>query len=244
MLQKGQKGPEKLSAHLRGNKEQVRKAKARGPTNEFGDIFDPSQVLAPRFYQQKTERVARLLLGQVLYHQQGSRVTSGIIIETEAYLGATDPASHTFGGRTTERVKSMYKEGGHAYVYLIYGLHSCFNVVTRTTREGEAVLIRALFPLLGQDLMRKRRGQDKSRGIQNLCSGPGKLCQAMGIDRTCDGLSLQGPDLWIGHGLHFRQIKPLLQRGPRIGIDYSGHAKLWPLRFFLDHQEVAVRFIK
>ena len=184
------------------------------------------EPLAKKFYQQKTIKVARQLLGKTLFHKKNGKVTSGIIIETEAYLGKTDPACHTFGGRKTPKVTSMYQMGGCSYVYFIYGIHFCFNVVTRTENEPEAVLIRALIPQLGIDEMKQRRNQSLEK---NLCSGPGKLCQALAIDRSCDGLELQGPELWIEDQSIYSKIK--IQSSPRIGIGSAGEAKAWPLRF-------------
>ncbi len=182
--------------------------------------------LAKIFYQQKTVKVARQLLGKTLFHKKDGKLTGGIINETEAYLGVTDPACHTFGGRKTPRVKSMYQMGGCSYVYFIYGIHFCFNVVTRTEKEPEAVLIRSLIPQLGIDLMKQRRNQIHEK---DLCSGPGKLCQALAIDRSCDGLDLQGPEIWIEDQALLSQIK--IESAPRIGIDSAGEAKNWPLRF-------------
>ena len=184
------------------------------------------------FYQRKTETVARELLGRVLVHRPpgGPRV-SGKIVETEAYIGIDDPACHSFGDRGTKRIQSMYLEGGHAYVYLIYGMYDCFNVVTRKAGEPEAVLIRAVEPLEGLDFMRARRGNVK-RPV-DLTNGPGKLCKAMMIDRaSCDGLRLDGRELFIEEG-EGRPKRSEIVACPRIGVDYAGHAAAWPLRFFI-----------
>lgn len=186
--------------------------------------------LSSKFYRRDTVQVARELLGKKLFHLKNGELTSGIIIETEAYLGVSDPACHTFEGRRTERVKSMYKPGGHTYVYFIYGMHFCLNVVTQNETRPEAVLIRALFPLDGIKKMQRRRGTLVEK---NLCSGPAKLCEALNIDRSCDGLSLQGPELWIEKHIPFNRIKNKIIGSPRIGIPYAGEAKKWPLRFLL-----------
>lgn len=177
--------------------------------------------------------MARELLGKKLFHNVNGEVTSGLIIETEAYLGISDPACHTFNGRRTSRVESMYKVGGYSYVYLIYGLHCCFNIVTQDEKKPEAVLIRALFPDKGLEIMKQRRRIEDENKIKNLCSGPGKLCEAMRIDRKEDGLLLTGSKLWITEGLPFLKIKPQIESGPRVGVDYAGDAKNWPLRFLL-----------
>ena len=188
-----------------------------------------AKILPAAFYQRNTKLVARELLGKTLYHRKDAITTSGIIIETEAYLGIHDPACHTFGGRSTPRVQSMYRAGGCSYVYFIYGIHFCFNVVTQSEGEPEAVLIRALLPLEGIEVMKQRRGLVVEK---NLCSGPGKLCQALAIDSSCDGLDLQGPQLYIQETILPSKIK--IQSGPRIGIASVGEAKHWPLRFFCD----------
>lgn len=196
------------------------------------------------FYQRDTKKVARELIGKVLYHRREGLLTSGIVTETEAYLGLRDSACHTYRGRRTDRVASMYKPGGHSYVYFIYGVHFCFNVVTQDESKPEAVLIRALQPLDGIKIMRERRGFREDRPDRDLCSGPGKLCQAMAIDRKCDGLSLLGRELWIGENpeanklIKSREKKPKLLIGPRVGVDYAvepSHrpARDWPLRFRL-----------
>lgn len=188
-------------------------------------------VLPPEFYQASTEKVAKQLLGKRLVHSKEGKLTSGIIIETEAYLGETDPACHTFEGRRTKRVESMYLAGGHAYVYFVYGIHFCFNVVTRSADVPEAVLIRALWPVTGKELMRKRR---KTKIEKQLCSGPGKLCQAMGIDRDCNGLLLTGRELWIEEDYEYDKIRKKIQKTSRIGVQYAGFAQNWPLRFLID----------
>lgn len=193
------------------------------------------KALPLQFYRRNTESVARELIGKKLVHLKNSEITSGLIIETEAYLGIKDPACHTYGGRKTERVKSMYLNGGFSYVYFIYGMHYCFNVVTQTPEQPEAVLIRALYPLDGIEIMRARRQTFLEK---NLCSGPAKLCKAMSIDRSSDGLSLKGPELWIENSVPFEDIQKYIKRSSRIGIDYAGEAKNWPLRFSIDSKHM------
>lgn len=164
--------------------------------------------------------------------ETGERL-SGLITETEAYLGIGDPACHTFGGRQTLRTASMYLEGGHAYVYFTYGMHFCFNVVTRTPRDPEAVLIRALLPQEGIETMAKHRRATTSKSLAALTDGPAKLCQALGIDRSLDGVSLQSDPLFIEKS--DLKVKPLaIISSPRVGVDYAQDAALWPLRFRLD----------
>lgn len=199
--------------------------------------------LASEFYQRDTRKVAKELLGKRLFHRSEGQLTSGIIIETEAYLGAKDPAAHSFENHRSARVESMYKAGGHSYVYFIYGNHFCFNVVTRGEGEPEAVLVRALLPVDGIETMVQRRAKnnpkflkitDQKKVLQQLCSGPGKLCQAMDIDRRFDGKNLLGQELWIAEDLDFSKVKKRVQSSARIGIDSAGHAVHWPLRYNLD----------
>lgn len=192
-----------------------------------------SKKLGLSFYEQDTIEVAKQLLGKVLVHQKenGSRF-AGVIVETEAYLGIEDPACHTFGNKITQKTQSMYFHGGHAYVYLIYGMYYCFNVVTKTPDHPEAVLVRALEPIEGLEKMRSLRKKNKPR---DLASGPGKLCQAMEIDKTLDGLSLVGSQIFIEDNLDINADKLSIIECPRIGVDYSGDAAQWPLRFCIEN---------
>jgi len=186
--------------------------------------------LPRRFYQQETVTVARSLLGCVLWRRNEDELLAARIVETEAYLGANDLASHARKGLRTDRNESMYLPGGHAYVYLSYGMHWCMNVVTQEEGIAEAVLLRAAEPLLGTEHMWERR--PKAKKPFDLMSGPGKLCSAMGIDRSCDGTPLDGDRLWLAP----REL-PLgdddIAVSPRIGVENSGEAARWPLRFFL-----------
>ncbi len=130
----------------------------------------------------------------------------------------------------------MYLSGGHSYVYQIYGLHFCFNVVTRDELRPEAVLVRALEPLDGIESMRARRGFGPGKSDRELCSGPGKLCQALGIERADDGVSLDGKRLWIGEDLRANKTKRKILASPRVGVNYATEplhrpASEWPLRF-------------
>jgi len=174
--------------------------------------------------------VARDLLGQVLVVPagDGTRV-SGIIVETEAYRGPQDRASHAHGGRRTGRTETMYQVGGTAYVYFVYGMHHQFNVVTNAAEIPHAVLIRALEPLEGTDLMRRRR---RGQVAPNLTSGPGKLCTALGIDRGFDRADLLGDRVWVERGRR-RIPSSAIARGPRIGIDYAGEWAKVPWRFWI-----------
>ncbi len=173
--------------------------------------------------------VARGLLGSRLVAptRDGRRV-SGIIVETEAYQGPEDRASHAYGGRRTRRTETMYAHGGVAYVYFVYGMYYQFNVVTGVTDVPHAVLVRALEPVEGVELMRRRRG-----GVPpaELTSGPGKLCIALGIDRRLDGADLLGDKIWLEPG---RRVSPAaIAAGPRVGIDYAREWAARPWRFWL-----------
>ena len=150
----------------------------------------------------------------------------GRIVEVEAYLGARDAACHSFRGRT-KRNAVMFGPGGHAYVYFIYGFYHCLNVVTLGEGEPEAVLIRALEPVEGQELMRTNR-----KGRPNLCNGPGVLCQALGIDRSFNGHALWLKPLQICPGALLTDEH--IASTPRIGVDYAGEAAAWPLRFCIE----------
>jgi DNA-3-methyladenine glycosylase len=175
--------------------------------------------LGRAFYERPTVDVARNLLGQVLVSVTEDGCTAGRIVETEAYLGADDPASHAARQRTG-RVEAMWGEPGIAYVYRSYGIHAMLNVVTEPLGTTGAVLIRALEPALGVELMRARRGVDDDR---LLCSGPGKLCQALAISLDLHGTDLVSSDrLWISPG----ESPPAISTSGRIGIS-RGQAHPW-----------------
>ncbi|RZA03823.1 MAG: DNA-3-methyladenine glycosylase [Proteobacteria bacterium] len=177
-------------------------------------------MLPREFYLQETTKLAKALIGKRLVRVgEDGRRRSGIIVETEAYLGIRDAACHTHEGRQTARVKSMYLEGGHAYIYLIYGMHHCFNVVAMGAGEPEAVLIRALDP------------DPENLAPPARTDGPGRLCKALGINKELDGASLLGSTIFIEQS-SYRPAKDELSEAPRIGVAYAGEAAAWPLRFF------------
>jgi DNA-3-methyladenine glycosylase len=186
----------------------------------------------PREFYTRTNvlAIARQLLGTLLVvpAPDGTRV-SGIIVETEAYRGPQDRASHAYGGRRTNRTETMYQIGGTAYVYFVYGMYHQFNVVTNVQDIPHAVLIRALEPVEGIALMRRRR---HGQSDHNLTNGPGKLCIALGIDRGLDRGDLLGDRAWIEAGE--RRIAPsAVASGPRIGIDYAEEWTEKPWRFWI-----------
>ena len=181
---------------------------------------------APRgFYRRGTIVVARALVGAWIGRRWRGHWYAARIVETEAYVGVADRASHSWAGRRTARVEPMYADGGHLYVFLVYGMHHCANVVTRREGVPEAVLLRAA---------------DGPEDAPRLLSGPGKLCAALGITTADSGLDLAG-----GGGVRIfrsRATRPRIGVSPRIGIDYAGDAKDWPLRFFdRDSAAVSVR---
>ena len=153
------------------------------------------------------------------------------LVETEAYLGAPDRASHAWGGRRTARNESLYLPGGHAYVYFIYGMHWCLNVVSGEADEGGAVLLRAGEPVAGEETMRGARAAlAEPLRPGDLAGGPGKLCQALGgRPRARRGARSTGRDLWIAAGEPLPRAR--IAAGPRIGVAYAGEAAAWPLRF-------------
>ena len=173
--------------------------------------------------------VARDLLGCRLVRRVGRSTSVLEISETEAYLGAVDAASHAAFGRRTERVQPMYGPAGCAYVYFVYGMHCCFNVVCGREGVAEAVLLRAGRPVDGALAMRRRRGLNEVAGEERVAGGPAMLCQAMSIDGEWSGRPLTGAGLFIaaGRGIQEREVV----RGPRVGVDYAGTAKEWPLRY-------------
>jgi DNA-3-methyladenine glycosylase len=160
------------------------------------------------------------------------RRLSGLIVETEAYLGIPDRAAHTFGGRRTKRNASMWRDGGTAYVYFTYGMHHCLNVVAGREDQPVAVLLRALEPVEGQDIMSANRPQ--ARRARDLCSGPAKLCQALAIDRRLDGIDLTaGAPMWIEPARTAPLPPKAIARTARIGVAYAGPWAHKPLRFYL-----------
>jgi DNA-3-methyladenine glycosylase len=189
-------------------------------------------VALPReFYLRDTVSVARALLGCVLVRRLGRQALSARIVETEAYLGANDSASHARRGLRSPRNESMYLAGGHAYVYFTYGMHYCMNVVTQEADIAEAVLLRAAQPLRGLETIRERR--PKARRDYDLMNGPGKLCAALGIDRALDGAPLDGTAaLFLTARESILADEDIAVSG-RIGVEGSGEAARWPLRFFL-----------
>lgn len=177
------------------------------------------------FYARPVLRVARDCIGKHLVHDTTEGLVVGRIVEAEAYRGPEDRAAHSFGGRRTARTEVMFGPPGIAYVFFVYGLHFHINLVTTAVGKPHAVLLRAVEPVVGAEIMATRRGISASR--RELTNGPGKLCQAFAIDRSANGADLTRPPLFLSDGPPCR-----VARAPRIGIDYAGDwaARLW--RFY------------
>ncbi len=193
------------------------------PENEIDPrlCFDPVALglkeLPRSFYLRETCIVARDLIGSWLARRHHGRWYGGCIVETEAYLGSEDAAAHSWRGRRTPRVEPMYMEGGHLYVFFVYGMHCCANIVTRKAGVAEAVLLRAV---------------DGPPGTPpKLMSGPGRLCSVLGIDRSMSGIDLLHHEDLRLFGRP-RRSQARIGVSPRVGVDYAGDARQWPLRFF------------
>ncbi len=185
------------------------------------------EKLPREFYLCNGIELSKRLLGKILVRNKGGLVTAARIVETEAYMGESDRAAHSYRGNPGGRCNIQYGPGGFAYIYLIYGMYSCFNVVANVENVPEVSLIRALEPSEGIEIMAERRRTDK---LKNLCSGPGKLCMAMDIDRSLYGEDLCGDRLYIADD-GFRDFET--EAGPRVNIDYAGEAAGYPWRFVI-----------
>lgn len=185
----------------------------------------PSFKPLPRaFYARPVLEVAPECLGKILVFEDQGQVLAGRIVETEAYLGPRDRAAHSYGGRRSPRNEVMYGEAGHAYVFFVYGMHDHLNLVTDVPGCPTAVLIRAVEPLLGEEVMqRRRRSSDRTR----LTSGPGKLCQAFGITRAQNGWDLCRGPLYLSQG----PAPARIARSTRVGVAYAGSWARRLLRF-------------
>ena len=185
------------------------------------------------YVREDVVQISRELLGKVLCTNLNGRITKAIITETEAYAGVSDKASHAYGGRRTKRTESLYTCGGTAYIYLCYGIHHLFNVVTNKTGTPHAVLIRAGQSFEGCELMHKRR--NKRHIDKLLLTGPGSLSQALGITTDLTGTNLLGNQIWIEDHKIFVADEEIAT-GPRVGIDYADEDSTRPYRFIVDHK--------
>ncbi|MEG2181542.1 MAG: DNA-3-methyladenine glycosylase [Oscillospiraceae bacterium] len=190
------------------------------------------------FFMQDTKKVAKQLLGKKLWHITQEGITAGIIVETEAYLGERDGAAHTHRGKS-ERTRVAYEDSGRAYIYLIYGMYCCFNITSGERDVPEMVLLRALEPCEGTEVMMLRRNTDR---VVNLCSGPGKLCKALQITRDMYGHDLCESETFFITDDGFRPKGIAVSR--RIGIDYAKEAREYPLRFFIKDNKYVSKVLK
>jgi len=194
----------------------------------------PLKKLPRSFYLRPTLTIAKELVGLYLCRRLREQVLIGRIVEVEAYLGAKDPASHAYRGKT-KRNEVMFRKGGHLYVYFTYGMHYCCNVVTERAGIGHAILLRAVEPLKGVDAMMRNRGRPglmlSMKNLKNLCNGPAKLCQAFDIGRAENGTDLCGRDVWLARDVKGGR-RMSVARSQRVGIT-NGKEHRW--RFFERH---------
>lgn len=204
----------------------------------IGAAIVTNQLIDRQFYlREDTLAVARDLHGKlVVVPDQAGRRVSGMIVETEAYLGEIDRAAHTYGGRRTPRTEAAYALGGHVYVFFVYGMYYQLNVVSGPVDHPHVVLIRAVEPVDGIEIMRERRGEMKDK---NLTSGPGKLCIALGITKALNTADLLGDHIWLEHHRSFNGEE--IAVGKRIGIDYAGDDVENPWRFWVRGNEFVSR---
>jgi len=190
-----------------------------------------SMILEISFYRQEVMMVAKELLGKILIHESAGCVTAGRIVETEAYMGPEDQAAHSSGGRRTARNEVMYGSKGHAYVYFIYGLYWCLNLTAGAVPgKPEAVLLRALEPVAGEDMMAKRRGLTAGKSV-NLTNGPSKLCMAMAISKAQNNVDLTASPLYVNDAPLIPQAE--IVETTRVGVDYAGEWKNKSWRFYI-----------
>ena len=182
-----------------------------------------------KFYMRDAVTVGKDILGKIIVKKTADgRMMSGRITEVEAYMGITDKASHSYGGRRTKRTEVMYKEGGYSYVFLIYGMYECFNVTAGREGDPQAVLIRGVEPLENKNLMQEKRKVKKEKDISN---GPGKLTKALGITKEDNGADLTaGENIWLEDDGY--KVKDIVET-TRIGIDYAEEDALKPWRFYI-----------
>jgi DNA-3-methyladenine glycosylase len=187
---------------------------------------EPALVPLPRsFYEHGVLDVARAMVGTILVHASPEGIAAGRIVEAEAYRGPEDLAAHSAGGRRTKRTEAMWGPPGHAYMFLLYGMHWAFNAVVGPPGHPHAVLVRAIEPVLGVDLMAARRGL--APGDVRLTNGPGKVCAALALDARAYGLDLCGSELFLAEGERRK-----VGRSPRINVDYAGEWAKRPWRFY------------
>lgn len=196
-------------------------------------------ILKREFYERDTLTVAKELLGKLLVHETEEGTTVGKIVETEAYVGPEDKASHSYNNRRTERTEVQFGPKGHAYIYQIYGMYFCFDATSgRLVGKPEAILVRALEPIGGLEVMMRQRGVSDGE-IANLTNGPSRLCMAMGISRKQNGVDLCVSPLRIEAGVTIDE-KQIIQT-TRVNVDYADEWKRLPWRFFIRNSRFVSR---
>lgn len=200
--------------------------------------------LPRKFYTRNVLDVARDLLGKYLVHEDNGSKLIGRIVEVEAYMGPKDKAAHSYGGKVTERTKVMYREGGYVYIFIIYGMYYCMNVVAAGESEPQAVLIRGLEPVEGMETMCLNRYKVNCNNMnnyqrKNLTNGPGKLCKAMNITKDLNGEDLCGDKIYI---LDNDDSDFNIVSSKRIGIDYAEEAKDYLWRFYIENNKFVSKF--
>lgn len=198
--------------------------------------------LTPAYYQNPdVEFMAKDLLGKILYTNKNGELTAGIITETEAYFGIDDKASHAYGNRRTARTEIMYGPGGSAYVYLCYGIHYLLNIVVSGSDDPKCVLIRAVEPFSGSEMIEQRREMSIQKTA--VSSGPGSLSKALGIDSSLNGKELSGDEIWI-EDIGNRYASDEIAAVPRVGVDYAKEHALLPLRFYIKDNKFVSKKVK
>ena len=195
------------------------------------------KLLQPYYCNTDTLQLSKNLLGKKLFTNFDNKLTSGIIVETEAYLGIDDKASHAYKGKKTNRTNTMYNKGGVAYVYLCYGVHSLFNIVCNIENIPHAILIRAIEPIDGIDIMKHRRKINEA----NLTNGPGKLSKALGITKRNNNQSLLENIIWI-EDIDNEILDKNILSVPRIGVDYAGKDARLHYRFYIKNNKWVSKF--
>jgi DNA-3-methyladenine glycosylase len=196
-------------------------------------------ILERAFYKRNTFTVARELLGKILVHETENGRTSGRIVETEAYIGPEDMASHAYKNLRTRRTEVQYGPKGHAYIYFIYGMYYCLNVTSgEISEKPEAILIRAVEPIEGIEIMLNNRELTEDK-VKKLANGPGKLCDAMEITAKLNGHDLVKPPLCIKDGDKISQDR--IEEAKRIGVDYAGRWKNMRWRYFIEDNDYVSR---
>jgi len=203
---------------------------------------EKKQKLPLSFYQgTDVNAIAQQLLGKLLSTYIDGKLTSGIIVETEAYGGVTDKASHAYNGRFTNRTQIMYAAAGHVYVYQIYGIHFLLNIVTAPEMTPHAVLIRAIEPTIGIDIMMERRGMTDFKNT--ITKGPGAMAKALGIDMSLNKKDINGDEIWVSNNGIVVNADDIVAC-PRIGVDYAAEDALLPWRYYIKDNKFVSKLYK